>query len=71
MFKLTDVIKAILAMRILVQFMGQAVGVMLLPSLTAALHTPAQHHEVTLSRIAAVVLLVKFCEVLTYVAVTR
>jgi fructoselysine transporter len=30
MFKLTDVIKAILAMRILVQFMGQAVGVMLL-----------------------------------------
>jgi amino acid transporter len=29
-FKLTDVIKAILAMRILVQFMGQAVGVMLL-----------------------------------------
>jgi amino acid transporter len=30
MLKLTDVIKAILAMRILVQFMGQAVGVMLL-----------------------------------------
>ena len=30
MFKLTDVIKAILAMRILVQFMGQAVGVILL-----------------------------------------
>jgi amino acid transporter len=29
-FKLTDVIKAILAMRILVQFMGQAVGVMFL-----------------------------------------
>ena len=30
MFKLTDVIKAVLAMRILVQFMGQAIGVMLL-----------------------------------------
>jgi amino acid transporter len=30
LFRLTDVIKAILAMRILVQFMGQAAGVMLL-----------------------------------------
>jgi fructoselysine transporter len=30
LFKLTDVIKALLAMRIVVQFMGQAVGVMLL-----------------------------------------
>ena len=37
-----------------------AVGVLLLPALTAALHTPAAGHEVAFSRITAVVLLVVF-----------
>jgi len=48
------------SVRLMVTLMLVSVGVMLLPSLTAALHTPAQHHEVTLSRIAAVVLLAIF-----------
>ena len=46
--------------RLIVTLMLVSVGVMVLPSLTAALHTPAQDHELTLSRIAAVVLLVIF-----------
>lgn len=46
--------------RLMVTLMLVSVGVMLLPSLTAALHTPAQNHEVGLSRIAAVVLLAIF-----------
>jgi len=48
------------SVRLMVTLMLVSVGVMLLPSLTAALHTPAQHHEVALSRIAAVVLLAIF-----------
>ena len=46
--------------RLLVTLMLVSVGVLLLPSLTAALHTPAAAHEVGLSRIAAVVLLLVF-----------
>ncbi len=46
--------------RLLVTLMLLSVGVLLLPSLTSALHTPAASHEVGLSRIAAVVLLVVF-----------
>lgn len=46
--------------RLLVTLMLLSVGVMLLPSLTAALHTPAANHEVGLSRIASVVLLLVF-----------
>ncbi len=46
--------------RLMVTLMLVSVGVMLLPSLTAALHTPAQDHELALSRIAAVVLLIIF-----------
>ncbi|HEY5031643.1 MAG TPA: sodium:proton exchanger [Actinomycetes bacterium] len=46
--------------RLLVTLMLLSVGVMLLPSLTGALHTPAASHEVGLSRIAAVVLLLVF-----------
>ena len=46
--------------RLLVTLMLLSVGVMLLPSLTAVLHTPAAQHEVGLSRIAAVVLLLVF-----------
>jgi len=45
------------SVRLLVTLMLLSVGVMLMPSLTAALHTPAASHEVGLSRIAAVVLL--------------
>jgi Ca2+:H+ antiporter len=43
--------------RLLVTLMLLSVGVLMLPSLTSALHTPAASHEVGLSRIAAVVLL--------------
>ena len=46
--------------RLLVTLMLLSVGVLLLPSLTAALHTPAADHEVGLSRIASVVLLLVF-----------
>ena len=46
--------------RVLVTLMLLSVGVMMLPSLTAALHTPAASHEVGLSRVAAVVLLAVF-----------
>ncbi|PZS17483.1 MAG: sodium:proton exchanger [Acidimicrobiales bacterium] len=37
-----------------------AVAILAVPSLTAALHTPASHHETTLSTVAAVVLLAVF-----------
>ena len=46
--------------RLLVTLMLLSVGVLLLPSLTAALHTPAADHEVGLSRVASVVLLLVF-----------
>jgi Ca2+:H+ antiporter len=46
--------------RLLVTLMLVSVGVLLLPSLTSALHTPAAAHEVGISRVAAVVLLVVF-----------
>ena len=39
-FKLTDAIKALLAMRILIQFMGQSVGVMLLRKRTLPAKLP-------------------------------
>jgi Ca2+:H+ antiporter len=48
------------AARLLVTLMLVSVGVLLMPSLTAALRTPAAEHEVGLSRIAAVVLLLVF-----------
>jgi Ca2+:H+ antiporter len=46
--------------RLLVTLMLLSVGVLLMPSLTSALHTPAASHELGLSRIAAVVLLLVF-----------
>jgi Ca2+:H+ antiporter len=46
--------------RLLVTLMLLSVGAMLLPSLSSALHTPAASHEVGLSRVAAVVLLLVF-----------
>jgi Ca2+:H+ antiporter len=46
--------------RLLVTLMLLSVGVLLLPSLTSVLHSPAATHEVGLSRIAAAVLLVVF-----------
>jgi Ca2+:H+ antiporter len=46
--------------RLLVTLMLLSVGVMLIPSLTFALHSPAESHELALSRIAAVVLLLVF-----------
>ena len=48
------------SVRLMVTLMLVSVGVMLLPSLTAALHTPAEGHELGLSRIAAVALLIIF-----------
>jgi Ca2+:H+ antiporter len=46
--------------RVMVSLMLLSVGVMLMPSLTAASHTPAADHEQTLSVVAAIVLLVVF-----------
>jgi Ca2+:H+ antiporter len=48
------------SVRVMVSLMLLSVGVMLMPSLTAASHTPAADHEQTLSVIAAIVLLVVF-----------